>query len=50
MRIIRDKRRNERSFQDGRLHAHFALLFANAHLASQQFREPEEQSAPPREK
>lgn len=48
IRSIRDRRRNERSFQDGRQHAHFALLYANAHLASQQFPEPEERSAPPR--
>jgi ubiquinone/menaquinone biosynthesis C-methylase UbiE len=39
MRRIRDERRGGRSFQDGRLHAHFALLLANAHLASQQFPE-----------
>lgn len=50
LRVIRDKSRNDRSFQDGRLHAHFALLFANAHLASQQFPEPEERSAPSRTK
>jgi predicted ATPase/SAM-dependent methyltransferase len=50
IRIIRDKRRDERSFQEGRLHAHYALLYANAHLASQQFPEPEERSAPPRTK
>lgn len=41
IRLIRGKHRDQRSFQDGRLHAHFALLYANALLASRQFPEPD---------
>lgn len=41
IRFIRDKHRGQRSFQEGRLHAHFALLYANALLASRQFPEPD---------
>jgi SAM-dependent methyltransferase len=41
IRCIRDKHRGQRSFQDGRLHAHFSLLYANALLASRQFPEPD---------
>jgi len=41
IRLIRSKRRDERSFQEGRLHAHFTLLYANAQLASRQFPDPD---------
>jgi SAM-dependent methyltransferase/ABC-type ATPase involved in cell division len=41
IRFIRDKHKDQRSFHDGRLHAHFALLYANALLTSRQFPEPD---------
>lgn len=37
IRHLRDTRAQERSFQDGRRHAHFALLYANAQLALEEY-------------
>ncbi|MBN1210170.1 MAG: ATP-binding protein [Myxococcaceae bacterium] len=44
IRYIRGKPRAERSFQEGRLHAHFTLLYANAQLASHQFPDPDKRA------
>ncbi|RKG90694.1 methyltransferase domain-containing protein [Corallococcus sp. CA049B] len=37
LRQIRDTRMNGRSMRVGRKHAHFTMLYANAHLASEEF-------------
>jgi hypothetical protein len=47
IRSIRNKMRGERSFQDGRQHAHLTLLYANAQLASHQFPDPDKNSSSP---
>ena len=44
IRQIRAKGKPERTFQLGRLHAHFTLLYANAQLASREFPDPDKRT------